>query len=137
MLKSGKDHLAGKDHLEGLRDGRAVYIGGERVEDVTSHPAFRNAARTVAALYDLKRQPARREILSYDEGGEARGSTRRAADGPVASSRGGRVGHACALFIPRKRYSQIPPPLLYGASARRSAGFTLRAHSSVGRAADS
>ena len=64
MLKSGKDHL------EGLRDGRVVYIGGERVADVTSHPAFRDAARTVAALYDLKRQPEQREVLSYDEGGE-------------------------------------------------------------------
>ena len=34
----------GKEHLETLRDGRVVYIGSERVEDVTRHPAFRNAA---------------------------------------------------------------------------------------------
>ena len=31
----------GKQHLEGLRDGRVVYIGGEQVADVTTHPAFR------------------------------------------------------------------------------------------------
>ena len=37
MLKSGKDYL------EGLRDGRVVYIGRERVQDVDHHPAFRNA----------------------------------------------------------------------------------------------
>ena len=31
----------GEDHLGSLRDGRAVYIDGERVADVTAHPAFR------------------------------------------------------------------------------------------------
>ena len=44
MLKSGSEHL------ESLRDGRVVYIGSERVADVTTHPAFRNAARTVASI---------------------------------------------------------------------------------------
>ncbi len=48
MLKSGADHLAS------LRDGRTIYVGGARNADVTTDPAFRNAARSVAALYDLK-----------------------------------------------------------------------------------
>jgi 4-hydroxyphenylacetate 3-monooxygenase len=61
MLKSGNEHLAS------LRDGRTVYIGSERVDDVTTHPAFRNAARSIAAIYDLKRaDPA----YSYSEDGE-------------------------------------------------------------------
>ncbi len=60
----------GDEHLRGLRDGRAVYIGSERVADVTAHPAFREAARSVARLYDLKRDPAYREALSYEEEGE-------------------------------------------------------------------
>jgi len=61
MLKSGNEHLAS------LRDGRVVYIGSERVDDVTTHPAFRNAARSIAAIYDLKRaDPA----YSYSEDGE-------------------------------------------------------------------
>ena len=38
----------GKEHLESLRDGRVVYVGGERIDDVTRHPAFREAAQTVA-----------------------------------------------------------------------------------------
>ena len=38
MLKTGSEHL------ESLRDGRTVFIGSEKVTDVTSHPAFRNAA---------------------------------------------------------------------------------------------
>jgi 4-hydroxyphenylacetate 3-monooxygenase len=51
----------GKEHLESIRDGRVVYIGSERVDDVTRHPAFRNAAQTVAALYDMKADPALRD----------------------------------------------------------------------------
>ena len=61
----------GKEHIERLRDGRIVYIGRERVDDVTTHPAFRNAARTVAAIYDMKADPANREIMSFTEAGDA------------------------------------------------------------------
>jgi 4-hydroxyphenylacetate 3-monooxygenase len=59
----------GQEHLESLRDGRVVFIGNERVDDVTTHPAFRNAARTVAALYDMKADPANREVMTYEEDG--------------------------------------------------------------------
>jgi 4-hydroxyphenylacetate 3-monooxygenase len=48
MLKTGAQHL------ESLRDGRVVYIGSERVDDVITHPAFRNAAQSIAAIYDMK-----------------------------------------------------------------------------------
>jgi 4-hydroxyphenylacetate 3-monooxygenase len=44
--------LTGEEYLESLRDGREVWIDGEKVADVTTHPAFRNAARSVARLYD-------------------------------------------------------------------------------------
>jgi 4-hydroxyphenylacetate 3-monooxygenase len=63
MLRSGKEHL------ETLRDGRIVYIGSERVHDVTKHPAFREAAATVAAIYDMKADPANREAMTYEENG--------------------------------------------------------------------
>jgi hypothetical protein len=59
----------GKEHLESLRDGRVIYIGSERVDDVTHHAAFRNAATTVAALYDMKADPANRDTLTYEEEG--------------------------------------------------------------------
>src|SRR5262249_21530355 len=62
MLKTGAQHL------ESLRDGRVVFIGSERVEDVTTHPAFRNAARTVARIYDMKL--ANKEAMSFEERGE-------------------------------------------------------------------
>ena len=59
----------GKEHLESLRDGRVVYVGDERVDDVTTHPAFRNAAATVAALYDMKADPANRDAMTFEEDG--------------------------------------------------------------------
>ena len=58
----------GKEHLESLRDGRVVYIGSEKVDDVTSHPAFRNAAATVAAIYDMKADPANRDAMTLRGG---------------------------------------------------------------------
>jgi 4-hydroxyphenylacetate 3-monooxygenase len=59
----------GKEHLESLRDGRVVYIGSEKVDDVTRHPAFRNAAQTVAAIYDMKADPANYDEMTYEEDG--------------------------------------------------------------------
>src|SRR5262249_31666993 len=59
----------GKEHLETLRDGRIVYVGSERIDDVTRHPAFRNAATTVATIYDMKADPANRATMSYEEDG--------------------------------------------------------------------
>ena len=63
MLKTGKEHL------EQLRDGRIVYIGSEKVTDVTAHPAFRNAARSIAAIYDMKCAPENRDAMSYEDTG--------------------------------------------------------------------
>ncbi len=61
----------GKEHLERLRDGRVVYIGKERVDDVTTHPAFRHAAATAARIYDMKADPANRETMAFEEDGES------------------------------------------------------------------
>ena len=55
----------GADHLAALRDGRTVYIDGELVADVTTHPAFRNTVRSAAALYDHQAHPENRERLTF------------------------------------------------------------------------
>ena len=60
----------GAQKLERMRDGRAVYVGVERVDDVTAHPAFRSGAQTIAALYDLRADPANRDLFCYEEGAE-------------------------------------------------------------------
>src|SRR5262249_37913752 len=57
FMSKPEDVIAGKprpftgaEYLESLRDGREVWIYGERVDDVTTHPAFRNAARSLSKL---------------------------------------------------------------------------------------
>lgn len=63
MLKTGAEHL------ESLRDGRVIYVGKERIDDVTTHPAFRNGAKSIAAIYDMKADPANAEVMSFEENG--------------------------------------------------------------------
>jgi 4-hydroxyphenylacetate 3-monooxygenase len=48
----------GRQYLQGLRDQeREVWLGGERVKDVTSHPGLRRGAQAIAALYDMQHDP--------------------------------------------------------------------------------
>ncbi|SFL25231.1 4-hydroxyphenylacetate 3-hydroxylase N-terminal domain-containing protein [Geodermatophilus ruber] len=53
----------GDEYLESLRDGREVWFRGERVEDVTTHPAFRNSTRMIARLYDALHDETRNQKL--------------------------------------------------------------------------
>jgi 4-hydroxyphenylacetate 3-monooxygenase len=55
----------GSDYLRSLNDGRTVFVDGERVKDVTRHPAFREAARSVARLYDIAASPELRERMTF------------------------------------------------------------------------
>ena len=41
-----------REFLDSVRDDREIWIYGERVKDVTTHPAFRNTVRMMARLYD-------------------------------------------------------------------------------------
>jgi 4-hydroxyphenylacetate 3-monooxygenase len=50
--------MTGDEYIESLRDGREVWLYGDRVDDVTTHPAFRNAVRMTARLYDSMHDPA-------------------------------------------------------------------------------
>src|SRR5215468_3385864 len=55
----------GQDHIASLRDGRDVYIYGERVADVTAHKAFRNSVRAVGSLYDFQAQPGVLDTMTF------------------------------------------------------------------------
>ena len=56
----------GEEYLQGLRERPPeVWVGGQRVKDVTSHPGFANGARSVAALYDMQHDPDLREEMTY------------------------------------------------------------------------
>ncbi|MFD6173016.1 4-hydroxyphenylacetate 3-hydroxylase family protein [Streptomyces coeruleorubidus] len=63
---------SGQEYLESLRDGRAVWLDGELVKDVTEHPAFRNTARSIANLYDMARDAELRDVLTVRPEGQDR-----------------------------------------------------------------
>ncbi|MBN9797465.1 MULTISPECIES: 4-hydroxyphenylacetate 3-hydroxylase family protein [Pseudonocardia] len=56
--------MTGDEYIESLKDDREVYLYGEKVADVTTHPAFRNAVRMTARLYDALHDPTRAEKLT-------------------------------------------------------------------------
>src|ERR1700750_3406313 len=55
----------GAEYLRSLNDGRTVFVEGERVKDVSKHKAFREAARSVARLYDIAAAPENREVMTF------------------------------------------------------------------------
>src|SRR5438093_7088800 len=56
----------GAAYLQGLRERSAeVWLGNERIRDVTTHPALRRCARSVAHLYDMQQDPALRDEMTY------------------------------------------------------------------------
>ena len=62
----------GAGHIAGLRDGRAVFIDGEQVADVTTHPAFARSITSVGKLYDYAAAPENADVMTFDTGGGAR-----------------------------------------------------------------
>ena len=52
-----------QQYIESLRDGREVYIHGERVEDITAHPALRKAIDHGAIDYELDTRPELRDLF--------------------------------------------------------------------------
>src|SRR5262249_51463373 len=75
----------GRQYIKGLQDQqREVWLGGERVKDVTAHPGLANGVRAIAALYDMQHDPALRDEMTY-----------------VSPTSGERVG--LSFIIPRTR----------------------------------
>jgi 4-hydroxyphenylacetate 3-monooxygenase len=65
MIRTGEEYKAS------IRDGRAVYMNGERIKDVTVHPSFKPLVDIRARIYDLQHDPATRHLMTYQEDGEA------------------------------------------------------------------
>lgn len=66
----------GAQYLAGLRQrDTEVWLRGERVADVTSHPGLAGGAKAIASLYDLQTDPAHREAMTFSapEAGETTG----------------------------------------------------------------
>lgn len=69
--------MTGSEYLSSLRDDREVYIYGERVKDVTAHPAFRNSAVSIAKLYDALHDPKLHRVLTTETDTGSGGYTHR------------------------------------------------------------
>jgi 4-hydroxyphenylacetate 3-monooxygenase len=55
----------GDEYRESIRDGREVWIDGERVPDVTAHPMLKPMVDARARIYDLAHEDATRDVMSY------------------------------------------------------------------------
>ncbi len=56
----------GAEYIAGLRNRAAdIYIGGEKVSDVTRHPAFAGGLQTVAGLLDMQHDPEVGDDMTY------------------------------------------------------------------------
>ncbi len=62
----------GEEYRDSIRDGREVWIDGEQVTDVPSHPAFKPLVDVRARIYDMAHDPATSDIMTYrdEETGE-------------------------------------------------------------------
>lgn len=65
--KNRASPMTGDAYLDSLRDGREVWIYGERVEDVTTHPGFRNAARMSNGGKRTSCKDSPEEVIGYGQ----------------------------------------------------------------------
>ena len=62
---AGKGARNGTDYIASLRDGRSVWIDGERIKDVTVDRRFRGAIQSIADLYDMQSDPALQDKMTF------------------------------------------------------------------------
>lgn len=60
----------GEQYIESIRDGRKVYINGEQVNDVPSHPMFKPLVDIRARIYDMQHAEATRDVMTVIQDGE-------------------------------------------------------------------
>ncbi len=63
----------GDEYRESIRDGREVYINGEKVTDVPTHPAFKPIVDARARIYDMAHEERYRDVMSYAPASNAPG----------------------------------------------------------------
>ena len=56
----------GQQYIDGLRaQEREVWLGGERVRDVTTHPGLAGGVKAIASLYDMQHDPKLKRVMTY------------------------------------------------------------------------
>ena len=58
------------EYLDSIRDGRQVWINGEKVDDVPTHPMFKPVVDIRARIYEMQHDAATRHVMTYEEEGE-------------------------------------------------------------------
>ncbi|MBW3634630.1 MAG: 4-hydroxyphenylacetate 3-hydroxylase, partial [Chloroflexi bacterium] len=54
----------GDEYRDSIRDGRDVWVNGERVADVTTHPMFKPLVDIRARIYDMAHEPETRAVMT-------------------------------------------------------------------------
>ncbi len=60
----------GEDYRNSIRDGRRVFVNGERVEDVTAHPQFKPLVDIRARIFDMAHDPRTAPVMTVRQDGE-------------------------------------------------------------------
>jgi 4-hydroxyphenylacetate 3-monooxygenase len=62
---------SGEEYRQSIRDGRQVWIDGEHVRDVVSHPMFKPMVDVRARIYDMAHEAAYAPVMTCrDAAGE-------------------------------------------------------------------
>ncbi|MEN3047856.1 MAG: 4-hydroxyphenylacetate 3-hydroxylase N-terminal domain-containing protein [Candidatus Caldarchaeales archaeon] len=56
-----------EDYIASVQDGREVYYMGKRVGDIASHPSLRIPLHHAKRMYELRSDPAYRDMLVYED----------------------------------------------------------------------
>ena len=57
----------GDEYRDSIKDNREVFMNGERVKDVTSHPMFKPLIDIRARMYDMAHDPATRDVKTVTQ----------------------------------------------------------------------
>ena len=60
----------GEEYRSSLDDGREVWINGQRVEDICSHPQLKPVIYVRSRIYDMQHDPDTQKQTTYEENGE-------------------------------------------------------------------
>ena len=55
----------GEQYRDSLKDGRNVWIDGEKVKDVATHPAFKPIVDIRARIYDMAHEAKTKGVMAY------------------------------------------------------------------------
>ncbi|MBF6570912.1 MAG: hypothetical protein IVW54_18770 [Candidatus Binataceae bacterium] len=114
----------GAEYLNSLRDDREVWFNGERVKDVTTHPALRGTAQAIARLFDLQHTSPHADKMTFtDSAGKRQGMAYFLPRSPqdltrlreyyelLTAETGGFFGRFTAIMTLWHAYSMDPAPV--------------------------